>query len=117
MRKSSVIILSTLLICFIIVLSVGLFFTSTPSESKVTNKYLKADYSHKHFSAGSKFSIRVFNKDGVSLFIIWYSNEVLAREGVETLSKYYKGENTIILKRGKAVACGNKDAIKIFQLA
>ncbi len=33
MRKTSVIILSTLLICFIIVLSVGLFFTSTPSES------------------------------------------------------------------------------------
>ncbi len=115
MRKTSVIILSTLLICFIIVLSVGLFFTSTPSESKVTNKYLKADYSH--FSAGSKFSIRVFNKDGVSLFIVWYSNEVLAREGVETLSKYYKGENTVILKRGKAVACGDKNAIKIFQLA
>ncbi|MDE5654717.1 MAG: hypothetical protein K2I46_03825 [Clostridia bacterium] len=116
MRKSSVIILSSLLICFIIVLSVGLFFTSTPSESKVAKLYLKADYSHKHFSAGKKFSIRVFVKDDIDVFIVWYANEKLARDGVETLNKL-KGDDKIVLKRGRAVALGDKEAIKIFQYA
>lgn len=116
MRKTSVIILSSLLICFIIVLSVGLVSTSTPSQKKVTKMYREAGYTHTHFSLRNKYTIHTYQKEDESLFIVWYANEDLAREGLIALNNL-KGDDKVVLKRGKAVAFSDVNAIKIFKKA
>lgn len=115
MRKSSVIIISILLICFIVTLSCGLFYTATPSQNRVTNLYLKEDYRHRRFALND-YTIRTFGKDELSVIVVWYKNEVLARDGFTTLNRI-TGSGKVAIKRGLAVAFGDEEAVKIFERA
>lgn len=116
MNKKSVIILSSLLICFLILLTCGLVFTSvTPDEDRVSDKYTKAGYTHAYLDLHN-YSLHTFtDKDGNSTIIIWYKNKEEADKSLITANKV-KGENFVV-KRGNAVAMGPEDDIKIFQFA
>lgn len=115
MNKTSVIILS-LLICFLIVLSCGLYFTvATPNMDKVTDKYIKAGYTLAKLDLGNNYSIRTFSKDDESVLIIWYGDKKLADKSIITANRV-KLERFAI-KRGNAVAIGYEKDIKIFQFA
>ncbi|MDE6210628.1 MAG: hypothetical protein K2O31_00950 [Clostridia bacterium] len=116
MNRKSVIILSSLLICFLILLTCGLAFTSvTPSKERVTNRYIKAGYTHAFFDFGD-YSIRAYTKEkGKSVLIIWYGDKKLADKSIYTANKI-KGDRFVV-KRGNAIAIGYEDDIKIFQFA
>ncbi|MDE6474529.1 MAG: hypothetical protein K2L70_05455 [Clostridia bacterium] len=115
MNRKGVIILSSLLICFLIVLTCGLAFTSvTPSKERVTNKYIKAGYTHAYFDFGD-YSIRNYTKDDKSVLIIWYGDEKLAEKSLYTANKVK--DDKFVVKRGNALAIGYEDDIKIFQFA
>ncbi len=115
MNRKSVIILSSLLVCFLILLTCGLAFTSvTPSKERVTDKYIKAGYTHAFFDFGD-YSIRTYTKGDESVLIIWYSDKRLADKSIYTANKF-KGKRFVV-KRGNAIAIGYEDDIKIFQFA
>ncbi|MDE5756509.1 MAG: hypothetical protein K2I23_05395 [Clostridia bacterium] len=115
MRKTSVIILSSLLICFLIALTCGLVYTNvTPDKEKVSNKFAKAGYECAKLDFGD-YSIRTYTKDGNILLIIWYGDEKLADKSIVTANKVKKDK--FVVKRGNAVAIGYEKDIRIFQLA
>lgn len=115
MNRTSVIILSSLLICFLILLTCGLAFTSiTPSKERVTEKYEKAGYTLAFWDFGD-YSLRTFTKGENSVLIIWYGDKKLADKSIVTANKA-KGDK-FATKRGNAVAIGYEEDIKIFQFA
>ena len=115
MNKTSVIILSSLLICFLIALICGFAFTTmTPDKVKVSNKYSKAGYECAELDLGD-YSIRTYTKDGNIVLVIWYGDEKSADKSVVTANKVKK--NKFVVKRGNAVAIGYEDDIRIFQMA
>ena len=115
MRKSSVIILSSLLICFLIALTCGLVYTNvTPDKERVSDRYSKAGYECAKLDFGD-YSIRTYTKDGNRVLIIWYGDDKLADKSVVTANKVNKDK--FVVKRGNAVAIGYEKDIRIFQIA
>lgn len=115
MDKKSVIILSCILICFIILLSCSLAFTQiTPAPKTVTGKYEKAGYKVAVWDLGDYY-MRTYTKDGNQVLVIWYSDKQLAEKSVVTANTA-KGDNFVV-KRGNAIARGPEKDIKIFQFA
>ncbi|MDE6275450.1 MAG: hypothetical protein K2M75_02800 [Clostridia bacterium] len=115
MNKTSVIILSSLLILFLVALTCGLAFTQiTPNKNTVTDRYAKAGYKCAKWDFGD-YSIRTYTKDGKQVLIVWYGSKKLANKSIYTANQV-KGEKFAI-KRGNAVAIGYEKDIRIFQFA
>lgn len=116
MNKRSVIIISSLLICFVIALCCGLAFTQiTPDKGTVTHKYEKAGYECK-ISEYQDYSMRTFTKGDDSVIVIWFGDDDnLATKTFATINKF-KGKKFAI-RRGNAIALGFEKDIKIFQFA
>ena len=110
MNKQSLITMTAILLCFVILLSLGLHFTATPSVKDTVKAFEKLGYSHGESKLES-FIAHSFSKDGESIMIVWYKNKSLATKALSTVSKI--GMNATM--RGNAVAIGSQIALDIFE--
>lgn len=110
MNKQSVITMTAILLCFVILLSLGLHFTATPGVKNTVKKFQSLGYTHASANVGNMTAYN-FKKDGESIFIVWYENKSMATKAFAAASKLQL--NAIL--RENAVAIGTQNAIDVFK--